>query len=70
MGIGDKEVEDHPPEEMYLHQDMEAHLHASTVEKKDTMHTTALKGSSNLVMRGTTNKPTSSTWRKRIRVMK
>ena len=68
--IGDKEEEDHLLEEMYPHWDMEAHPHVSIVERKDTMHTTVLKRNSNPIMRGITNKPTSSTWRKKIRTMK
>ena len=43
MATGDKEEEDHQPEEMYLHQDMETPLkhNASTVEKKGIMCKTA-----------------------------
>ena len=56
MVTGDKE-EDLPLEEMYLLQDTEALLHASTVAKKDTMHIIVLKRSSHPAVRG--NKPTS-----------
>ena len=64
---GDKE-EDVLPEEMYLLQDMEVPLDVSTVEKKDTTHAIAPRRSSYLAMKGTTGKPTSSTYRtKRIK---
>ena len=55
---GDKE-EDLLPGEMYLPQDMEVPPDASTVERRDTMHTTAPKRNSYPVTRGTTDKPTS-----------
>ena len=63
METGDKEEEDHLPEEMYLHQDMETppRHNASIVEKRDTMHRTALQRDSNHAMRGITNRPTSLT---------
>ena len=59
MATGGKEEEDLPPEEKYLPHGMEAPLDASTVERKDTMHTTALGRNSNPTIRGTINKPTS-----------
>ena len=62
MAIGDK-GEDLPPEGMYPPQDTEAPPDASTVEKRDTMHVTAPRRSSYLVMKE--NKPTSSTWKKK-----
>ena len=64
METGDKE-EDHQPEETYLCLDTEAPLHALTAEKKNIMHATAPRKSSYPVMRGTTNKPTLLTYRKK-----
>ena len=61
---GDKE-EDLLPEEMYLLQGMEAHLDASIVERKDTMHTTVPRRDSYPIMKETTNKPTSLTYKMR-----
>ena len=63
-GTGDKE-EDHQPEEMCLHQDTEVPLHALTVGKKNTMHATAPRKSSYPIMRGTTDKPASLTYRRK-----
>ena len=51
--------------EMYPPQDMEAPPDASIAEKKDTMHATAPKRNSCPVMRGTTDKPISLTYRMR-----
>ena len=48
---------------MYLPQDTEAPQDASIVERRDTMHATAPKRNSYPVTRGTTDKPTSSTYR-------
>ena len=64
MATGGKE-EDLPLGEMYPPQDMEAPLDASTVERRDTMHATAPKRNLYPVMRGTTDKPTSSTYKMR-----
>ena len=64
MVTGDRE-EDLLPGETYLPQDMEAPPDASIVERRDTMHATAPKRNSYPVMRGTTDKPTSSTYRMR-----
>ena len=61
---GDKE-EDHQPEETYLHLDMEAPLYVLTAKKKDIMHTTAPRKSSYPIMRGTTNKQTLLTYKKK-----
>ena len=58
METGDKKEEDHLLEETDPHWDMEAHLHASIVEKKGTMHATTLRRNSNYAMRGTINRPT------------
>ena len=62
VATGDKE-EDLPLEEMYPPQDMGVLPDASTVAKKDIMHTTVLKRSSYPTMKG--NKPTLYTWKKR-----
>ena len=64
MATGDKE-EDLLPEETYLLQDMEAPLDASTVGKKDIMHVTAPKRSLYPTMKGTTGRPTLSTYKMR-----
>ena len=61
---GDKE-EDLLPGEMYPPQDMEAPLDASIVEKRDTMHTTVPRRNSYPIMKGTTDKPTSLTYKMR-----
>ena len=62
MATGGKE-EDLLLGETYLPQDTEAPQDASTVGMRDTMHATAPKGNSHPVTRGTTDKPTSSTYR-------
>ena len=64
MATGDKE-EDLLPGEMYLLQDMEILLDASIVERRDTMHATAPKRDSYPIMRRTTDKLTSLTYRMR-----
>ena len=61
---GDKE-EDLLPGEMYLPQDMEASLDASIVERRDTMCATVPRRNLYPTMRGTTDKPTSSTYKMR-----
>ena len=50
---------------MYLPQDTEAPQDASIVGRRDTMHATAPKRNSYPIMRGTTDKPTSLTYRMR-----
>ena len=64
MATGDK-GEDPLLGEMYLPQDMEVPLDASTVEKKGIMHATAPKRNSYPEMRGTTDKPTSLIYKMR-----
>ena len=64
MGTGDK-GEDHQPEETCLCQDMEAPLDALTVEKRGTMHATAPRRSLYPIMKGITDKPTLSTYRRK-----
>ena len=64
MATGGKE-EDLLLGEMYLPQDMEAPQDASIVGRRDTIHATAPKRNSYPIMRGTTDKPTSSTYRMR-----
>ena len=61
---GDKE-EDLLPGETYPPQDMEAPLDASIVERRDTTHATVPKRNSYPITRGTTDKPTSLTYRMR-----
>ena len=62
MATGDKE-EDLLPGEMYLLQDMEAPPDASIVERKDIMCAIAPKRNSYPIMRETTDKPISSTYK-------
>ena len=64
VATGDRE-EDLLLGETYPPQDMEAPPDASIVEKKDTMHTTALKRNSYPETRETTDKPTSLTCKMR-----
>ena len=64
MATGGKE-EDLLLGEMYPPQDMEVPQDASTVGKRDTIHATAPKRNSYPITRGTTDKPTSLTYRMR-----
>ena len=59
---GDRE-EDLLPGEMYLPLDMEAPLDVLTVGRKDITHATVPRRNSYPVMRGTTDKPTSLTYK-------
>ena len=65
MATGDRE-EDLLPGEMYLPQDMEAPLDALIAERKDIMHITVPRRNSYPTIRGTTDKPTSLTYKMKM----